>query len=74
MLNWIIHCIKLTMVCKRSLQSFDYFCPSVHPSISPSEPSCAKIKGCLKGNTHLRYTRHKGVVVALNPAQWCIYM
>ena len=28
-------------------------------------------KGHLRESTHLRYTRHKGRVVMLSPAQWC---
>ena len=28
-------------------------------------------KGHVRESTHLRYTKHKGIVVMLSPAQWC---
>ena len=41
-------------------------CPSVRRN-----PPVLNGKGHLKENMHSRYTRQKGIVVMLSPAQWC---
>ena len=60
----------LTLAAKRRRKvtaiPFGDFCLSICPN-----PPMLNGKGSLRESMHLRYTRQKGIVVMLNPAQWC---